>query len=98
MTFCVICSQQFIPSLLCLSQGKLELITGATASFMQLQLLDRNGKLVCELDDDDCTLESYPVETGYRIHVSVCIFCCGRRRILQKCIILQGWLIVGDLT
>ncbi len=50
-------------------QGKLELVTGATASMMQLQLFDEDGRMVCEVDNDDATLESYPVKNGYRIHV-----------------------------
>ena len=49
----------------------MELITGATASLMQLQLLDGDGKLICEMDKDSATLGSYPVENGYKIHV-----CC----------------------
>ena len=49
---------------------KLELITGATASLMQMQLFDPDGKLVCELDNDDASLNSYPVKNGFRIHVS----------------------------
>ncbi len=52
------------------TQGKLELITGVTASFMRLQLFDLDRKLVCELDKEECTLGSYPVENGFGIHVS----------------------------
>ena len=53
------------------SQGKLELITGATASLMKLQLFDDSDKLVCELCDDTSTLGSAPVKDGYRLHVRV---------------------------
>ena len=53
-----------------LLQGKLELITGATASLMKLQLFDDNDKLVCELCDDTATLGSTSVKDGYRLHVS----------------------------
>ena len=41
---------------------------------MQLQLLDGDGKLICEMDKDSATLGSYPVENGYKIHV-----CCHER-------------------
>jgi hypothetical protein len=54
-----------------LFQGKLELITGATASLMKLQLFDDNDKLVCELCDDTATLGSTAVKDGYRLHVRV---------------------------
>lgn len=50
-------------------QGKLELITGATASLMKLQLFDDNDKPVCELCDDTSTLGSTSIKDGYRIHV-----------------------------
>lgn len=50
-------------------KGKLELVTGATALLMQLQLLDADGKLICELDNDDAPLGSYPVQDGFRLHV-----------------------------
>lgn len=49
-------------------KGKLELITGATSTLMQLQLFNSDGKLVCELDNNTATLGSYPVENGFRIH------------------------------
>ena len=52
-------------------QGKLELITGATAGMMQLQLYDDDSKLLCELDKDSSPLQAYPVQDGYRIHVSI---------------------------
>ena len=50
-------------------QGKLELITGATAALMQLQLFDREGKMVCELDDDSASLGSSGVQDGWRVSV-----------------------------
>ena len=51
-------------------QGKLELITGATAALMQLQLYDSDeDKLVCELTDDSATLSSTGAENGWRINV-----------------------------
>lgn len=57
-----------LPPLL-IAQGKLELITGATASYMQLQLFDKQSKFVCDLDNDDTVLGAYPVQDGFRIHV-----------------------------
>lgn len=57
-------------STLCYVQGKLELITGATASLMQLKLYDSDeDKLVCELNDDSVTLGSTGAENGWRIDV-----------------------------
>lgn len=51
-------------------QGKLELITGATASLMQLQLYNSDeDKLVSELDDDSVTLASTGAKDGWRINV-----------------------------
>ena len=44
---------------------------------MQLQLLDSDGKLICEMDKDSATLGSYPVENGYKIHV------CSHECVLQ---------------
>lgn len=39
---------------------------------MQVQLFDNDGKLLCELNNDDATLGSYPIKDGYRVHVSTC--------------------------
>lgn len=49
-------------------------------SLMQLQLLDGDGKLICEMDKDSATLGSYPVENGYKIHVCCheCVTPAGR--------------------
>ena len=44
---------------------------------MQLQLLDGDGKLICEMDNDSAILGSYPVENGHKIHV------CGHECRLQ---------------
>ena len=48
----------------------MELVTGATASLSELELYDEDGKLICSLDDDQRKMSSYPVENGFRIHVS----------------------------
>ncbi|XP_062517439.1 tubulin-folding cofactor B-like [Corticium candelabrum] len=50
-------------------KGKLELITGATARYMTLELYDKDNKLVKVLENDDETLKSYKVTNGMRIHV-----------------------------
>jgi len=52
-------------------KGKLELITGANASTMDIFVHDekRGGALVCALNDDNALLGSYPVDNGMRLHV-----------------------------
>ena len=52
-------------------QGKLELITGASAVSVHLQLFDSNQKLVGDLSDDLATLSSCGVGNDMRIHVSL---------------------------
>ncbi|KAK7073516.1 hypothetical protein SK128_016790 [Halocaridina rubra] len=51
-------------------KGRLELITGASAGTMTLEVLDENDKPVCSLGDDSALLGSYSVEENYRIHVT----------------------------
>ncbi|XP_068212336.1 tubulin-folding cofactor B-like [Palaemon carinicauda] len=51
-------------------KGRLELITGATAGNMTLQVYNENDEPVCALSDDDALLGSYNVEENYRIHVN----------------------------
>ena len=41
---------------------------------MDLELYDKDSKLICKLDNDDKTLESYDVQDGMRIHVSCVSF------------------------
>ncbi|XP_071833532.1 tubulin-folding cofactor B-like [Apostichopus japonicus] len=50
-------------------KSKLELISGSNASSMKLQLMDKEGKLVGALDNDEALLGSYPVDDGMKIHV-----------------------------
>lgn len=50
-------------------KGKLELITGCSAVTMEVQLLDKEGKLLCVLDNDDALLGAYPVDDNMRLHV-----------------------------
>jgi len=52
-------------------KGKLELITGAVTSCMDISVYDETDetKLVCELDDNDRLLGSYPVDSGMTLFV-----------------------------
>jgi tubulin-folding cofactor B len=50
-------------------KGKLELLTGAMASSMTLELYDKEDKLIGKLNDDERTLQSYGITDGMRIHV-----------------------------
>lgn len=50
-------------------KGKLELITGGCATTMKLSAHDKDNKLVCDLDNEDALLGSYPIDSGMRIHV-----------------------------
>lgn len=49
-------------------KSKLEIITGGSAGSMQLELYN-GDKLVCKIDNNDALIGSYPIETGYRLHV-----------------------------
>lgn len=55
-------------------QGKLELVTGSSTATMQLQLLDTDQQLVCDMSDDMRTLQSYNVTSGMTIFVSILIW------------------------
>lgn len=52
-------------------KGKLELITGAVTANMDISVYDKDNetKLVCELDDNDKLLGSYPVDSGMTLYV-----------------------------
>ena len=52
-------------------KGKLELITGGNTASMEISVYDKNDetKLVCELDDNDRLLGSYPVDSGMTLYV-----------------------------
>lgn len=43
-------------------KGKLELITGASSLSMKLTVYDKNDKKVCDIDNDDALLGSYPID------------------------------------
>ena len=36
---------------------------------MEVQLLDREGKLLCVLNNEDALLGAYPVDDNMRLHV-----------------------------
>ncbi|KAF2901053.1 hypothetical protein ILUMI_05109 [Ignelater luminosus] len=50
-------------------KAKLELMTGGNCSTMQVEVYDKDNKLVCSLNDDSALLGSYPIENGMRLHV-----------------------------
>lgn len=50
-------------------QGKLELVTGANAGSMVLEVYNREKEFVCALTNDNSLLGSFPVDDGMRIHV-----------------------------
>jgi len=52
-------------------KGKLELITGALTASMDISVYDKNdeSKLVCELDENERLLGSYPVDSGMTLYV-----------------------------
>ena len=52
-------------------KGKLELITGALTANMDISVYDKNNetKLVCELDDNDKLLGSFPIDSGMTLYV-----------------------------
>lgn len=52
-----------------LLKGKLELITGGNAQTMTLQVFDKNEKLVCNVNEEERLLGSYPIDDGMRLHV-----------------------------
>ncbi|XP_005089073.1 tubulin-folding cofactor B [Aplysia californica] len=49
-------------------KSKLELVTGAFAQTMKLSVLNSENKLICQLDNDDALLGSYPVDDGMTLH------------------------------
>ena len=53
---------------------------------MEVQLLDKEGKLLCVLDNDDALLGAYPVDDNMRLHV--CSICCLFTGVLHNNIIL----------
>jgi tubulin-specific chaperone B len=58
-------------------KNKLELMTGYLASDMKLKLLNKERKLVCNLDDDMKMLGFYPAEDGYFVQVEAHLTAIG---------------------
>jgi tubulin-folding cofactor B len=50
-------------------KGKLEMITGAMAGDMNLEVYTKENALVCILAHNDSLLGSYPIDNGMRLHV-----------------------------
>ncbi|XP_050677950.1 tubulin-folding cofactor B [Leptidea sinapis] len=48
---------------------KLELVTGGNAKTMKLKVYDQKNNFVCDIDNDNALLGSYPIDDGMRIHV-----------------------------
>ncbi|XP_061714151.1 tubulin-folding cofactor B [Cydia pomonella] len=48
---------------------KLELVTGGNATTMKLKLFDSKNNYVCDIDNDNALIGSYPIDDGMRIHV-----------------------------
>lgn len=51
-------------------KGKLEMVVGTQAPFMDLELFSVSDKFLQKLDDDNALLGSYPVDDDCRIHVT----------------------------
>uniref|UniRef100_H2ZE35 CAP-Gly domain-containing protein n=1 Tax=Ciona savignyi TaxID=51511 RepID=H2ZE35_CIOSA len=50
-------------------KGKLELITGCSSQYMELEVFSKEDKLLFKLDRLEDVLGSFPVDDGMRIHV-----------------------------
>ncbi|KAG7215565.1 hypothetical protein INR49_022091 [Caranx melampygus] len=50
-------------------KGKLEMVVGTPASFMDLELYSVSDKFLQKIDDSEALLGSYPVDDDCRIHV-----------------------------
>ena len=71
------------------------LLTGADAGSMQLELFNKDNKLICQLDNDGKMLGSYPVDDGMRIHVRYAEFkkCIGIQLYLDLHVAYGIWMI-----
>lgn len=47
----------------------MELVTGGSAATMKLKIYDKKNNFVCDIDNDESLLGSYPIDDGMRIHV-----------------------------
>ncbi|KAK2847273.1 hypothetical protein Q5P01_010272 [Channa striata] len=50
-------------------KGKLEMVVGTPASFMDLELFSVSNRFLQKMDDNEALLGSYPVDDNCRIHV-----------------------------
>jgi len=50
-------------------KGKLELVTGASAASMVLEVYNQDKELVCTITNDNALLGSFPIDDGMRLHV-----------------------------
>lgn len=44
-------------------------MTGGSAATMKLKVFDKKNNFICDIDNDDALLGSYPIDDGMRIHV-----------------------------
>ena len=56
-------------------KGKLELVTGASASSMILEVYNQDKEFVCAMTNDNALLGSFPIDDGMRIHVIFTLHC-----------------------
>lgn len=45
------------------------MVTGGSAPTMKLKVFDKKNNFVCDIDNDNALLGSYPIDDGARIHV-----------------------------
>jgi len=50
-------------------KNKLELMTGANAATMKIEVYSKDSNLICTLSNDSALLGSYPIDNGARIHI-----------------------------
>ena len=92
-----ICIYFIIHSLVGLFQAKLELLTGGSVGSMKVTVLDKENQLVCNLDNNDALLGSYPIDSGMIIHVcemNINCVCIHLSVCLSACICLYIWWLV----
>ena len=62
---------------------------------MEVQLLDKEGRLLCVLDNNDALLGAYPVDDNMRLHVC---FICFLFRLEVQCdiyVIISFYCIIN---
>ena len=94
-----ICIYFIIHSLVGLFQAKLELLTGGSVGSMKVTVLDKENQLVCNLDNNDALLGSYPIDSGMIIHVcemNINCVCIHLSVCLSACICLYMMISVCE--